>query len=85
MMNTVGVIMASSTSRAEYAFGRLILNHHVLIVIQCYAKCIDLSEQKEPDIFHAIRFGSILENVVFSAETRDVNYADSTLTENTRW
>ncbi len=52
---------------------------------QCYAKCIDLSEEKEPDIFHAIKFGSILENVVFEPETRLVNYTDSTLTENTRW
>ena len=50
----------------------------------CYAKCIDLSAEKEPDIFGAIRFGSILENVVFSPETREVDYSDSTLTENTR-
>lgn len=50
----------------------------------CYAKCIDLSAEKEPDIFGAIRFGSILENVVFNPETRVVDYRDSTLTENTR-
>ncbi len=51
----------------------------------CYAKCIGLSAEKEPDIFGAIRFGSVLENVVFNAETREVDYDDATLTENTRW
>lgn len=50
----------------------------------CYAKCINLSAEKEPDIFNAIKFGSILENVVFSPETRTVDYDDATLTENTR-
>ena len=50
----------------------------------CYAKCINLSEEKEPDIFNAIRFGSILENVVFRPDTRVVDYDDATLTENTR-
>lgn len=53
--------------------------------LQCYAKCINLSADKEPDIFNAIKFGSILENVVFDPETRQTNYDDSTLTENTRW
>ncbi|EEP76347.1 phosphoenolpyruvate carboxykinase [Uncinocarpus reesii 1704] len=50
----------------------------------CYAKCIGLSAEKEPDIFNAIRFGSVLENVVFNPETRVVDYDDATLTENTR-
>lgn len=50
----------------------------------CYAKTIGLSGEKEPDIFNAIKFGSILENVVFDPLTRVVNYDDSTLTENTR-
>ncbi|KAL8657356.1 MAG: hypothetical protein Q9226_002005 [Calogaya cf. arnoldii] len=50
----------------------------------CYAKCINLSAEKEPDIFNAIKFGSILENVVFDPETRQTNYDDATLTENTR-
>jgi phosphoenolpyruvate carboxykinase (ATP) len=53
--------------------------------MKCYAKCIGLSGEKEPDIFNAIKFGSVLENVVFSPETRLVDYDDSTLTENTRW
>lgn len=51
----------------------------------CYAKTSGLSAEKEPDIFKAIRFGSILENVVFDPDTRKVDYNDATLTENTRW
>lgn len=50
----------------------------------CYAKCINLSKEKEPQIYDAIRFGSVLENVVVNNETRVADYDDSTLTENTR-
>lgn len=50
----------------------------------CYAKCINLSRVKEPQIFDAIRFGSVLENVVLNNETRIANYDDGTFTENTR-
>jgi phosphoenolpyruvate carboxykinase (ATP) len=50
----------------------------------CYAKCIGLSREKEPQIYDAIRFGSVLENVILDEETREPNYDDNTLTENTR-
>ncbi|ANB12474.1 phosphoenolpyruvate carboxykinase PCK1 [Sugiyamaella lignohabitans] len=50
----------------------------------CYAKCVGLSAEKEPDIFNSIKFGSVLENVVFNPDTRVVDYNDTTLTENTR-
>jgi phosphoenolpyruvate carboxykinase (ATP) len=50
----------------------------------CYAKCIDLSAEKEPDIFNAIRKDALLENVVFDAETGEIDYSDGSKTENTR-
>ncbi|TVQ78947.1 MAG: phosphoenolpyruvate carboxykinase (ATP) [Flavobacteriales bacterium] len=50
----------------------------------CYAKVIDLSEEKEPDIFRAIKPGAILENIVFKEGTNEVDYKRSDITENTR-
>jgi phosphoenolpyruvate carboxykinase (ATP) len=50
----------------------------------CYAKCINLSEEKEPDIFKAIRFGTVLENVDYDEETHIVDYDGTSHTENTR-
>lgn len=49
----------------------------------CYAKCINLTREKEPQIWDAIRFGSVLENVVLN-DDRTPDYFDSSITENTR-
>ena len=50
----------------------------------CYAKVINLTQESEPEIFNAIRFGSVLENVVYDESTHRVNFGDASITENTR-
>ena len=50
----------------------------------CYAKCINLSQEGEPQIWNAIRFGSVIENVVVDPVTRVPNYDSAARTENTR-
>ncbi|RYR42165.1 hypothetical protein Ahy_A08g038631 isoform B [Arachis hypogaea] len=55
----------------------------------CYAKCVDLSREKEPDIWNAIKFGTVVENVVFDEHTREVDFSDKSFesagfAENTR-
>jgi len=50
----------------------------------CYAKCIDLSAEKEPEIFRAVKPNALLENIRFFEGTNTVNYADGSITENTR-
>ncbi|HAY36261.1 MAG TPA: phosphoenolpyruvate carboxykinase (ATP), partial [Bacteroidetes bacterium] len=50
----------------------------------CYAKAIGLSADAEPEIFKAIRFGSVLENVVYDEDTHQVDFDDTSITQNTR-
>ena len=50
----------------------------------CYAKCINLKKENEPQIWNAIRFGTVMENVVVKNATRDPDFSDESFTENTR-
>ncbi|MCF8453825.1 MAG: phosphoenolpyruvate carboxykinase (ATP), partial [Pedobacter sp.] len=50
----------------------------------CYAKCVDLSHEKEPQIFEAVKFGALLENINFFENTRKVDFSNTHKTENTR-
>jgi phosphoenolpyruvate carboxykinase (ATP) len=50
----------------------------------CYAKVIDLTREKEPEIFDAIKFGSIVENTRFKLGTREIDFTNRSVTENTR-
>jgi phosphoenolpyruvate carboxykinase (ATP) len=50
----------------------------------CYAKAIDLTPEAEPDIFQALRFGAVLENVVYDEYDHSVDFTDTSLTQNTR-
>jgi phosphoenolpyruvate carboxykinase (ATP) len=50
----------------------------------CYAKTIDLTEEKEPEIFAAIKPGALLENIGFKGDTNEADFTNKTITENTR-
>jgi phosphoenolpyruvate carboxykinase (ATP) len=50
----------------------------------CYAKCVDLTKEKEPQIFNAIKTGTLVENTCFYPNTKTINFRDTSKTENTR-
>jgi phosphoenolpyruvate carboxykinase (ATP) len=50
----------------------------------CYAKCVGLTKENEEEIWNAIKFGCVLENVVYNSDSRVVDYNDTSITENTR-
>lgn len=50
----------------------------------CYAKAIGLTEEQEPEIYNAIKYGTVLENVVYDSDSREVDYDDVSITQNTR-
>ena len=50
----------------------------------CYAKAIGLTEEQEPEIFNAIKFGTVLENLIYDPVTREIDFDDTTITQNTR-
>lgn len=61
-------------------------NDHGVFNIEggCYAKCIKLTHKDEPQIYNAIRFGTVLENVIMEEGTREIDFNSAEITENTR-
>ena len=50
----------------------------------CYAKMIDLNPKEEPEIYNALRFGTVMENMVYDKASRQVDFHDTSITQNTR-
>jgi phosphoenolpyruvate carboxykinase (ATP) len=50
----------------------------------CYAKCVGLTREKEPEIYDALKYGAVLENILFKPDSREVDYENVSITENTR-
>lgn len=50
----------------------------------CYAKAINLTAESEPEIYGAIKYGTVLENMVYDKETHEIDFTDTSLTQNTR-
>lgn len=78
-----------STDPDRYLIGddEIVWSHNGISNLEggCYAKLIRLDQEKEPDIYKAVhQFGSILENVVFDQKTREIDFNDGSITENTR-
>ena len=50
----------------------------------CYAKCLGLTREREPEIYDAVRFGAVAENLVLDPQTHEPDYAGARITQNTR-
>ena len=79
-----GTQYAGEIKKSVFSVMNYVLPKQGVFPMHCYAKCINLSPEGEPEIYNAIKFGALVENVVMDPDTREFDFDDDSLAVNSR-